>query len=230
MVCPEPETPSPFISEHIWYVHGYPDGSFRPSNSITRAEFATALFRLIESDYRHIPQPSRFSDVGTQSWYAQPINYLAGRGMLLGYPDGTFRPNQAITRAELTAAIARFFALTDTGANHFTDVYVNHWAIRYINNAHNRGWIVGYADGTFRPDNAITRAEAVMLINRVLGRIPNPVTIDYHLEGLMLFTDLTPAHWAFYQVMEAAIEHEYMLCESGLEVWTYIISLPPHYN
>ena len=123
--------------------------------------------------------------------------------------------------------MSRFFALTDTGTNTFTDVCPYHWAIRYINNAHNRGWIVGYLDGTFRPNNATTRAEAVTLVNRVLSRIPNPVTIEYHLAGLLIFTDITNAHWAFYQVMEAAVEHEFKLTADGIEVWTRIISLPP---
>ena len=186
------------------------------------------LFRLLESDTKLGPHPSHFSDVSANRWYALAVDYLASRNIVFGFSDGTFRPNQPITRAQMTAAMSRFFYITDTGTNNFTDVPTGHWATRYINNAHNRGWITGYQDGTFRPDNIITRAEAVTLINRVLGRVPNPVTIDYHLAGVRVFTDITPLHWAFYQIMEAAIEHEFTICDDGLEVWTYIVSLPPH--
>jgi len=185
------------------------------------------LYRLINSENKASPHPSHFSDISNNSWYALAVNYLASRNIVLGFPDGTFRPNQPITRAELTAAMSRFFYLTDTGANNFSDVSPNHWAIRYINNAHNRGWIIGFPDGTFRPDNAMTRAEAVTIINRVLGRIPNPATINYHIGNMLLFNDITAVHWAYYQVMEAAVYHEFVT-DDGIEIWTNILSLPSH--
>jgi len=187
------------------------------------------LFRLINSENKTGPHPSHFSDISYNSWYALAVNYLASRNIVFGFPDGTFRPNQPITRAELTAAMSRFFYVTDTGANNFSDVPPNHWATPYINIAHNKGWIIGFPDGTFRPDNVMTRAEAVTIINRVLGRIPNPATIDYHLSGVMIFNDIIPVHWAFYQIMEAAIYHEFTICDDGLEVWTDILSFPPHH-
>jgi hypothetical protein len=105
-------------------------------------------------------------------------------------------------------------------ANQFNDVNATHWASAYILNAHAKGWVTGFEDNTFRPNNATTRAEAVTLLNRVFERRPNPETIRYHLDGLRLFSDLNDAHWAFYQIMEAAIEHDFHLDEDGREIWT----------
>ena len=181
------------------------------------------LWRLLISETKHMQQPNSFTDVANNTWYAQAVNYLATRNVLRGYPDGSFRPHQSITRAELTAVMSRFWDIRDNGMSEFTDVASGHWAFRYINNAHNRGWVTGYADGSFRPDNPITRAETVTLINRVLERIPNPVTIRYHLAGITVFTDITSAHWAFYQIMEAAVEHEFTVDDDGLEQWTSIV-------
>jgi predicted outer membrane repeat protein len=218
---------APFIGDHIWYVRGFPDGEFKPANAITRAEIAMMLWRLIDSDAKDAPQANRFEDVRTGSWYAQAVNYLASGDILRGYEDGTFRPNNPITRAELTAVMSRFFEIEENGTANFSDVDSTHWAVIYINNAHSRGWIEGFPDGTFRPNNATNRAEAVTLINRVIERVPNPVTINYQLENYLydlievdrLFTDITNAHWAFYHIMEAAIEHDFDT-EDGLEVWT----------
>jgi len=219
---------NPFIAEHIAYISGYPDGSVGPDQPVTRAEIAMMLFRLINSEFKHLPQDTRFSDVDATKWYAQAVNYLASRSILSGYPDGTFRPNNHITRAELATVMSKFFDLDTSGTSHFTDVDSTHWAFIFINNAHNRGWISGYGDGTFRPDNATSRAEAVTLINRVLERIPNPESIDYQLGGILVFSDITPAHWAFYQIMEAALEHEFDIDINGLESWTQILSFPAH--
>jgi hypothetical protein len=230
VVIPEPEVPlAPFIEDHIWYVRGFPDGEFKPEDSITRAEISKILWRLIDNEDKNSPQTAVFDDVQSTSWYAQAINYLASRNILRGYEDGSFRPNSPITRAELTAVMSRFFEMVENDVNSFTDVSDTHWALAYINNAHNRGWIVGFPDGTFRPNNATNRAEAVTLINRVLERVPNQITIDYQLENHlydligaeMLFTDITNAHWAFYDIMEAAIEHGFDMVE-GLEVWNYM--------
>jgi uncharacterized repeat protein (TIGR02543 family) len=217
-----PEVPlSPFVDDHIWYVRGFPDGSFRPGNSLTRAEVAMILWRLLDSEAKHLPQAGRFSDVQSDGWYVQAVNYLASRTILSGFPDGTFRPNAPITRAELTAVMSRFFDINDGAGNGFADVTDSHWAFRYINNAHNRGWVTGFEDGTFRPNNATIRAEAVTIINRVLSRTPNPETIRYWLDGERLFNDLANSHWAYYQIMEAAIEHDFELDAQGREIWLH---------
>ncbi|MCL2436597.1 MAG: InlB B-repeat-containing protein [Clostridiales bacterium] len=218
----------PFVDEHIWYVRGYPDGSFRPGNSITRAEISMILWRLLDSNAKNAPQANRFADVQANSWYAQAVNYLAHRNVVTGFPDGNFHPNAPITRAELTAMMSRFFELQGHGGSTFNDVAGTHWAITYINNAHNRGWVTGFEDGTFRPNNATSRAEAVTLINRVLNRTPNPETISYWVEGFTftdrdtLFNDITNTHWAYYQIKEAAIEHEYEFDAAGRELWSSV--------
>jgi hypothetical protein len=225
-----PEVPlGPFIGDHIWYVRGYPDGSFRPGQSITRAEIAMILWRLLDSDAKHVERGNDFTDVST-GWYARAASYLAFRGIVTGYEDGSFRPNNAITRAELTAMMSRFFEIDENGVNNFNDVSDTHWALAYINNAHDNGWVEGDGDGNFRPNAATSRAEAVTIINRVLGRIPDPETINYHLQNTLyemtgetaLFNDITNTHWAFYQVMEAAIEHDFDPDEQNREVWSDI--------
>ena len=228
-VIQQPPVPlGPFVDEHISYVRGFPDGSFRPGNSITRAEISMILFRLLDSQAKYQPQANRFGDIQANSWYAQAVNYLASRNIVTGFPDGNFHPNAPITRAELTAMMSRFFEMQGNGSSRFSDVANAHWAIAYINNAHNRGWITGFDDGTFRPNNATSRAEAVTLINRVLNRTPNPETISHWVEGLTftdrdtLFNDITHTHWAFYQIKEAAIEHEYEVDAAGRELWTSI--------
>ena len=216
----------PFIEEHIAYISGFPDGTVRPSQTITRAEVAMILFRLLDSNAKYSPQANHFSDVSAGNWYAQAINYLAGRNILAGYYDGTFRPNDSMTRAELAAVMSRFFELKESGMSSFYDVESNHWAFNYIMNAEGRDWITGYEDRTFRPNNAIIRAEAVTLINRVLNRNPNPATIRQHLAGITVFTDISQGHWAFYQIMEASISHEFERDSNGLEIWTYVLSIP----
>jgi hypothetical protein len=221
-VIEEPTVPEVFMVDHVWYVRGLEDGSFMPGRSITRAEISMILWRLLDSDAKHMSRPTTFNDVSAGSWYAQAVNYLASRNILLGYEDGTFRPNNEITRAELTAMMSRFFEMDEAGANQFTDVNSTHWASTYILNAHAKGWVTGFEDNTFRPNNATTRAEAVTLLNRVLERTPNVETINYHLDGMRLFQDLDNAHWAFYQIMEAAIEHDFYLDEDDREVWTNI--------
>ena len=227
VVIPDLGVPlGPFISEHIVYITGFPDGSFRPGQSITRAEVAMILFRLVADDAKDAPQTNRFADITTGSWYAQAINYLAGQDILTGYPDGSFRPNTVISRAELTAVMSRFFELRAASGNAFSDIAANHWALAYINNAYARGWILGYQDGTFRPNHPISRAEAVTLTNRVLERIPNPATIDEHLAETVIFNDVTPAHWAYHQIMEAAIEHDFEFDDAGHEIWKNVV-LPP---
>jgi len=180
---------------------------------------AQILFNLIDDDAKFEPVASgaeRFDDVNASYWYFQAISYLSWANILSGYPDGTFRPDIPMTRAELTTVMSRFFEFA-SGNNPFPDI-AGHWAYRYINSAFNKGWIYGYPDGTFRPDSSITRAETVTIVNRVLNRQPNPATIDYHVT-FYLFSDLSRHHWAYYQIMEAAIEHEFVYDEDGDEIW-----------
>ena len=217
----EPPSPPPLItSEHIRYISGFPDGTFEPERHITRAEVASALFNLVDDANRNRAMPNRFSDVSVGAWYGQSVNYLAEIGIISGYHDGTFRPNSPMTRAELTTVMTLFFEMTG-GTNSFSDIQ-GHWAYLNINSAYNKGWITGYGDSTFRPNNPITRAEAVTIINRALNRRPNPITNDYHVT-FYVFTDLTRNHWAFYEIMEATIEHDFTYGPDGLEIW-HIVS------
>jgi len=220
---PMPTPPALITDQHVRYVIGFEDGTVRPNTSITRAETAMIIFRLLEDEVKFTPIVGHFWDVDNSNWYAQAINYLAHVGVLQGYPDGAFRPNSTISRAELAAMMSRFFAASTTVTNSFTDIAPQHWAVDYINSAYSRGWILGYGDSTFRPDNAITRAETITLINRVLGRVPNPETINASLDGHIVFSDLSPDHWAFYDIMEAAIEHGFVIANDGTEVWTWFI-------
>ena len=215
-VLPPREVPD----THILYVRGYPDGTFGPELFMTRLEMAQALFRLLDNERNLQKGTENFIDVNENHWYADAINYLTTAEILLGFEDGTFRPRELVTRAELTAVLSRLSAKAN-GAHAFTDVE-GHWGHSYIVSAFNNNWISGYGDGTFRPNNPITRAEAVTIINRAFGRPPNPATIDHNLNGRTIFSDVHRVHWAFYEIKEAALEHDFLRNESNLEVWVSI--------
>jgi hypothetical protein len=202
------------------FIFGFEDGTVRPNASVTRAEAAMIIFRLVEDPAKYDAVGAFFSDVAGGSWYAQAVNYLASIGVLEGYPDGTFRPNATITRAELAAVVTRFSGDNFTAGNIFTDV-ANHWAISYIDTAFNNGWIVGYPDGSFRPDAAMTRAEMVAMTSRVIDRAVTPGEINFALAGQQLFGDLTQSHWAFYEIMDASIDHEVTFLPAGDLEWSW---------
>ena len=158
-------------TDHFAYIVGYGNGEVRPQNNITRAEVATIFFRLLTDDVRDLTKPNRYSDVTRADWYNTAVSTLSSMGIITGYPDGTFRPNAAITRAEFAAIAARFDHDGDKTAAKFSDI-ANHWAKDEISIAYNNGWINGYPDGTFGPQRDITRAETMTLVNRVLNRQP----------------------------------------------------------
>jgi hypothetical protein len=162
------------------------------------------IFALIYDPNKMDPVAGTFVDVD-HGWYAQAINYLTRAGVLLGYGDGTFRPHQIISRAEMTALIARIFELNlVAGTSNFGDVS-GHWASGYISAAYDRNMIQGRPDGSFDPNNAITRAEGVALFERAFGRTPDAWAIDAYLGGGLVFYDITPNHWAFYYIMSSAL-------------------------
>jgi hypothetical protein len=203
---------------HISYISGYPNGTVRPDGSITRAEAAMIFWRLLRTTDKNSTVGTRFRDVKDGQWYSQAISYLARMGILLGYPDGTFRPNQRITRAEFTTIAARFDSLVTDVTNPFSDVKAGHWASQYILSAYSKGWITGYADGTFKPAATINRGEAVAIVNRMLSRV---LTIDeVPAEFHSRYSDLSTTHWAFSDIIEASVEHEHEYKEDGTEVWT----------
>jgi len=160
-----------FASDHEAYLVGFPDGSIRPNSAITRAEVATIIFRLLDDDYRAQiwSQNNPFSDVAAANWFNNAVSTLTNASILKGFPDGAFRGNQAITRAEFVAIVARFLEDTSyTGADRFNDIE-GHWANEYINVVGQHDWIRGFAGGDFRPNQDITRAEAAAIVNRMLG-------------------------------------------------------------
>ena len=204
--------------DHIKYINGYEDGTVRPDSAITRAEVAMIFFRLLKAQDKNEPISGGFTDVEDGSWYAQAVNYLAKIGILLGYPDGTFRPVQNITRAEFAAVASRFDEFIGGITSPFDDVPPTHWAYSHILSAYVKGWINGYPDDTFKPQNNITRAETVAVVNRMIGR--NLLKEDMPASLLSRYSDLPTNHWAFADMMEASVAHDYNDKPDGYEIWT----------
>lgn len=228
---PTPSTPTVEIpdddalglntTDHFAYIVGYGNGEVRPQNNITRAEVATIFFRLLTDDVRaeNLTKTNRYSDVAATSWYNTAVSTLSSMGIITGYPDGTFRPNAAITRAEFAAIAARFDNDGDKTAAKFSDI-ATHWAKDEISIAYNNGWITGYPDGTFGPQRDITRAETMTLVNRVLNR--QPETEDNLLPNMTVWTDnANPKAWYYLAVQEATNSHYYEFkTNSQYEKWT----------
>ena len=205
--------------DHIAYINGYPDKGVHPQANITRAEVAAIFYRLLtdEARDRYEASTSRFADANS-NWAAKEIATLTSAGIIEGYEDGTFRPDASITRAEYAAIASRFDKL-ESGTMRFSDVPSTHWAYSAIASAAEKGWINGYSDGTFRPDNNITRAEAVTLTNAVLNRICDEEFVAEHIDEVLTFNDLPSTHWAYGAIMEAANAHDYEGAD-GIEHWT----------
>lgn len=206
-----------YTETHIAYLFGYGDGSVRPDKSITRAEAAAILYRVIEDEDKAAPLTCTFSDVKSGSWYYQAVAYLQKQGIISGYPDGTFKPESVITRAEFVTMIVRPGELVANAPSKFGDVSASHWAAKYINSAAAKGWVSGYPDGTFKPGAKLTRAEAVTIVNCVLGR---KIKLENIPAGAPKLNDITSKHWAYCDIMEASITHEYTRAADGTELWT----------
>lgn len=210
--------------DHYSYLIGYSDGTVRPNGRITRAEVATIFFRLLTDDarQRNWSSENNFSDVSADKWYNNAVSTLCHMGVLGGYSDGTFRPNAPITRAEF-AKIAVSFAQTNGSAvySYFTDVKTTDWFAPYVTTAKDSGLIEGYSDGSFKPENRITRAEACAIVNRVLGRKPskNHMKISDRID----WPDCTTADWFYEAIMEATNSHTYQM---GKRVETWNGKLP----
>ena len=205
---------------HAAYISGYPDGTVGPDRTIIRAEAATMFYNLL-SDKSGTART--FADVPMNQWYANAVTTLAGMGVINGYPDGTFKPDAPITRAEFVT-MATNFAKADKGtACSFADVPENMWYYGAIAGATENGWISGYPDGTFGPDRYITRAEVTSVINRMENRAADMMFIVENLNDLRTFSDLPFQHWAYGSMMEAANGHDYTReQENTYEVWTGI--------
>jgi len=183
------------------YVVGYPDRTFRPNNPITRAEVAVMLYGLLDERESAMVPRVAFSDVHQGTWYFRAVSQLANRGVIIGYPDGTFKPHQFITRAEFSTLMVNFMDVPVTAAvSAFPDLSESHWAHGFIMAAHREGWVVGYPDGTFQPNGNLTRAEAVVIINNATRRYRFPELVA----GRRTFSDVSPSHWAFTHIELAA--------------------------
>lgn len=220
--APQPAKPALNTADHYAYLMGYPDGTVRPGGSITRAEATTIFFRLLteESRSQFWATENRYSDVSAGRWYNNAVSTMTRAGIVNGYPDGTFRPNAPITRAEMAKIIA-LFAKLEPSAERFPDA-AGHWAEAYIRLAAGNGWIEGYPDGTFRPNQSITRAETVTMIDRVLERVPKDESRLLPHSAMLTFPDCRPGQWFYIAVQEAANSHVYERAASeqhGDERW-----------
>lgn len=213
-------------TDHFAYVIGYPDGTVHPNGQITRAEVATIFFRLLRDEIRDgaFTTSNTYSDVAYGKWYNNPISTMSALGIITGYPDGTFKPNKPITRAEFAAIAARFDETQSGKSATFSDV-IGHWAAKEIGIAYYNDWIKGYPDGTFKPDQNITRAEAMTLINRVLERKPeSPADL---LTNMNKWTDnMDTSKWYYLDVQEATNSHGYTRKTFNYELWRQMLPDP----
>ena len=203
---------------HIGYIYGYPDGSVQPNGAITREEIAAILYRITNHAYEKpfVETGNVFPDVAMGRWSVHDIEYLADKKVIVGYPDGEFKPENHLTRAEFAALISRFAGLQKTErSNPFPDVEQTHWAYADILALYNSGFMQGYEDGTYRPENEITRAEVMTVVNKILGRRPS----DPYVKSLNFnpFSDLEKDKWYYVIVLEATITHNYYLNDNGVE-------------
>ena len=236
-------TPPPLLNteDHFGYIIGYPVDYYtgektddqtkmpvKPQGQITRAEVATIFFRMLTDNARneYWSQTSSYTDVEADDWFNNAICTLSNAGIISGYPDGSFQPNGKITRAEFATIASRFFDVEASGSDIFPDID-GHWAEQYINEAATAGIINGYEDGTFRPQKLITRAEAVTMVNRTLGRAPDQ---DHFLPDMLVWPDnMDTSKWYYAQMQEATNSHEYEMKTksdgSKYEVWTKMLPI-----
>ena len=211
--------------DHYAYIKGYPNGSFKPNATITRAEAASIFYRLLTDSTRktYSTTYNTFKDVPAKAWYNTAVSTMAKLGIVNGGSDGYFRPSDPITRAEIAAMIAR------CDGNSYGNAYTNfsdvkgHWAASYIARAYELGWINGYGT-TYAPDKYISRAETVAILNRVLNRAPQ--TTSDLLSGLNTFNDVSVTSWYYLDVEEAANSHTYTRKTNDYEYWDKLISDP----
>ena len=200
-----------YIYSHkdLTYIIGYPDESVRPDASMTRAEAATVFYRLYDGEYPEFERRmsnGTFEDVKTGDWFYKEVETLYNIGIVEGADEHKFSPDEPVTRAEFAVMAAKFANLDYEGGNIFDDVPNGHWAYSYINAAANAGWVKGYPDGSFRPDEPISRAEVVTLVN---GMINRSVTLG-KLKELSVkcpYNDLVEKHWSYCDLMEATVPH-----------------------
>ena len=213
--------------DHFAYIVGYEDGTVRPSGNISRAEVATIFFRLLTAETRdgNLTRTNSFTDVPANAWYCAPVSTMAKLGLINGRSETTFDPNAPITRAEFAAICARFDYSVDSNLGSFSDM-VGHWAQEETDRAASLGWITGYEDGTFHPDQYITRAEAMTIINRVLKRLPE-TTDDLHKDMTTWPDNADTDAWYYLAVQEATNSHDFARKTDDMyERWTGMSTTP----
>lgn len=186
------------------YMSGYEDGTYRPDNTITRAEVATILSMLDDNYDENERYESASADVNPDAWYANYVNFASSRGYMSGYEDSTYRPDNTITRAEFASMVSRYIGIDPIdGENRFADIDSVPWCSQQINALSEAGIVSGYEDGLFKPSNYVTRAESASIINRALGKeIPENV-----LDRIMCpYQDITASHWAYIDTIIASCE------------------------
>ena len=211
---------------------GYKDGTFRPNNKMSRQEVTVMLSRLLsERPQKGMIYSRDYKDVADNLWSVTAISYMSNLKLVKGYPDGNFRPYANITRAEFAAMVVRFENISAVGNKEFTDLQKDHWAYDVIQKAAQAGWISGYPDGSFRPDQPITRAEVVAITNRMLNRFADEDFVDHNLNKIINFTDIDKSHWAYYPVVEATNGHNYDRKANGKdETWFEITGMTLVYD
>jgi hypothetical protein len=212
---------------HAAYIIGDTDGLIRPDDSITRAEAATVFFRLLSDEVRDnaLTAENTFTDVSDDAWYCQAVSTLASLGILTGRTSTTFDPDAPLTRAELAVLCVQFDETTADGSgSSFSDI-AGHWAQAEIEQAAALGWVLGYPDGTFRPDEPVTRAEAMAMINRNLDRTPTGT--DALAAGMTVWPDNDDTDaWYYLDIQEATNSHTQQQSDDGSETWLAVIPAP----
>lgn len=215
-------------TDHFAYLFGYPDGTIRPEAEITRAEFAAVLYRLLRDEVREQYETNDcdYPDVSPDAWYRNEVATMTNLGILVGYPDGTFRGDQTISRGEVAVVLAKLHDLqTNAKKTEFSDID-GHWAKEHILIIEDNNWVSGYPDGTFRPDDPITRAETASVMNRVLHRLPEEQK-DLHVEGMVTWPDNQDTEqWYYLAIQEATNGHYYARLMGTRETWTKLRETP----
>lgn len=223
---PFPEEPGPTgvsallnTTDHNAYLRGYSKDWFGPEDAMTRAQAAQLFYGLLKN--REVPITVTFSDVPADAWYKKAVETLASLGIVSGVGDGRFIPDRPITRAEFLVIAMRFAAPPDSEAKTFSDVHEGDWFYDAVTDASRYGWVQGSADGSFGPYRLVTRAQATVIVNRMLGRCADRTFIDAHPD-LQAFQDVPPIHWAYYDICEAVNGHDYEKNRQQ-EHWTALI-------
>lgn len=218
--------PSVFRPDHIAYIYGFEDGTVRPNALITRAEVAAIFYRLLKDEVRvkYETNECPFPDIEEDAWYRTEATTLTNMGIFEGYPDGLFHGEDTITRGEFATILARLSEreLSKKDKTEFTDIE-GHWAEEEITLIEQFQWIVGYEDGTFRPNDFISRAEAVTMVNRVLHRMPESIG-DMHKDMHIWPDNSDPEAWYYIAIQEASHTHDHVRLRGTRERWTRILN------